>query len=506
MSFVEKKSVENTNFVSLKPERVPVVMNVVSGEFAISKVISVVPIAKLEQIIPNNKSAQIEGKLCAKVIVETADGTYKCLSSETLFKTMVIDEKIGLDSTLLASCSVASISGISAGTQSVSVTITVEIIPRLLVKNNLTYVQSLEVAEVRSEEIKYCDVFACNSQEFNIELELEQPQSISEILCVDSKMQILNVEAGADVVRISGEVVTNLIYLTSDEPAKLKNQFYIQAFSHEILANNLQKDDLVSVKANIWGTEIKLEGELSSAKGTIILLTSVKADIVISKEQTLSVVVDAFCPKYNLNLTSCETNFVGIEECNKSIEKVDSSIVLGEESERIDRVLGVCGHCVVVDRISKENETAFVEGKIICNVVFTLDDENCSVNSILSTIPFKLSLPVKSEVSDVEIVARDVDARHKRSKEIDIICELAITLKSSSNCAYSYLSDATLGEKRNEKYSPMSLYYVKSVNNLWDLSKKLCVSGDLIMEQNPNLTFPIDSLQKVLVYRKRNSN
>ena len=503
MAFVEKQNIDYTSLKTLKREVVPVVVNVASGEVSISKVISVVPIVKIEQVMPSNKSAQIEGKLCAKVIIQTTEGAFKAIQADTLFKTMVLDDDIGLDSTILTDVGVVGIGGLSAGAQSVSLTVSVGIEPKVLVKSEIEYVSSLEVAECKMEEISFCNIIASNVQEFNIEVELEQPSLIGEILCAESKIQVLNVEAGNDIVRFSGDMIVNLVYLSSDEPAKLKNQFYTQSFSHEIIATNITPQDIVLGSLSVCNTDIKLEGELNSAKGTIILSSAVKSCVLVEKEQTALMVVDAFCPKYNLNLNSKQIEFLSKAESYTTVEKVDGSVVLGEESERIDRVLGVCGHSVIVDKVTNENDKAYIEGKVVCNVAFTLDDENCTVNSILTTIPFSVSLPNTGEVIDVEIVARDIDARHKRSKEIDIICELAIVLKSTKKFAFTFLCDATLGAKRENNFSPMCLYFVNSAENLWELSKKLCVSGELIMEQNPNLTFPITSTQKLLVYRKR---
>ncbi len=345
-------------------------------------------------------------------------------------------------------------------------------------------------------------MIASSTQRFNLELELEQPSAIGEVLCVDSCVQLVSVEAGVDLVRLNGEIITNLIYLDNDEPAKLKNQFFTQAFSHELMASNLTPQDSVCAEVSVFSTETKLDGELSSSKGTILLTLGLQANIYVEKENNIELVVDAFCPRYNLVTSTTQSLFVGNKSIDAIFEKIDGSVVLNENSERIDRVLCVSGQNILIESVAD----SVVVGKMFCNIIFTLDDENCSVNSILATIPFSIRFePKYGAISSVDVVIRNIDARHKRAKEIDIISELYVKISYREERTISYLSDCTLGEKRNEYLPPLCLYYVSQADSLWGLSKMLCVSKDVIMEQNPELTFPLRSCP-VLVYRKRESS
>ena len=504
MSFVEKQTETFAYVKNLKSEFFPVSMRVESGE-VISKVLSVMPVVKIEQVLVNNKNAQIEGKLCAKVIIQTAESGFKCVFGVTNFKTMVLDDLITSNSEMFALAKVCGVSGLTAGSQSISFNVNVCVLPKLLIKSNVDYLASVKVAESKTTEVKFSSVVASSSQEFNLETELEQPSNVSEILCVDSNIQLSKVEAGVDVVRLSGEVITNLIYLDNDEPAKLKNQFFTQNFSHELLASNLTPQDVVNLNVSVCNTEMQLDGELNSSKGTVILNHTIKANILVEQEKTVNLVVDAFCPRYNLNLLCDTQHFCSTQNSFSSFEKIDGSVLLGEDSARIDRVLCVSGQNIVVESTEVENENVVIVGKMVCNVVFTLDDENCSVNSILTSIPFSLKLPKKNEdeLCGIDIVVREVDARQKRAKEIDVVAEVGISVKSRAYQEISYLSDLTLGSERTENFAPMSIYFVKNAPSLWELSKLLCVSGDVILEQNPNLVFPITDQVPVLIYRKR---
>ncbi len=504
MSFVEKQSETYTCVKRLKGESIPVSVNITS-ENSITKVISVLPVARVEQILVNSKNSQIEGKLCAKVIIQTSDGAIKCLENATNFKTMVLDENITPNSELFAMAKVVGVSGLNAGKQSVSFNVNVKIELNLVVKSSFDYLASVEKAESKTQELKFSDVVAATTQEFNLELELEQPSNVSEVLCVDSSVQINKVEASVDVVCLTGEIITNLIYLNNDETAKLKNQLFVQNFTHELMATNITPENKVNASVCVCDTKIQLDGELNSSKGTIILGISLKANIFVEKEKSVTLVVDAFCPRYNLVMENSNLNVCSpLKECS-CVEKIDGSVMLGEESERIDRVLCVSGQNVVVENVEIENGNCIVTGKMLCNIVFTLDDENCSINSILTTIPFSFTLPhmIEGELCCLEIVVREIDARQKRSKEIDIMAEVNVNIKSRTVFSVTFLSDLSLGSERDAKLLPMSVYFVSNLDSLWDLSKTLCVSGGVIMEQNPNLTFPITEPIPVIVYRKR---
>jgi hypothetical protein len=251
-------------------------------------------------------------------------------------------------------------------------------------------------------------------------------------------------------------------------------------------------------------TKRELQGELNSAKGTILLSISKKANIFVQKDIVKTIVVDAFCPNYNLNVTSKEINNLQIPTITLLSDRIDGSVSLSEDSPRIDRILCVPSANIIVEATESGEQGIKVVGKMCCCVVFTLDDEECSIASYCATIPFETRL--KCETPENVVVVgkiKDIDARNKRAKEIDIIADVdfCITLTKATNI--SLLTSITLGEKRNVSNCAFKIFYVENAEDLWSLSKKLGVPSSVITEQNPELEFPFLEPKQIVVYRER---
>ncbi|MBQ7977142.1 MAG: DUF3794 domain-containing protein [Clostridia bacterium] len=492
---------------ALAEDSIPVVMTLQSGEGAISRVVSVSATPSVEQIIPSTGSVQIDGKLGVKIIVENVDGGYSCLEGANNFTIHNMNAEILPESEVFATAHSLGVNSVQASEHAVTFTTNILVKPIFLACEKVKYVSELSVAQQKRDSIFYTDIVAGTAQEFDLDIELDMPQSVSKVLCVESVAVLSKIESGNDVVSLYGEMYTNLVYLTSDEQPKLKNQRYNQSFTHELLANNITSSDVVTATMQTSATTYELQGELNSAKGTILLKNLVKTNIFVRQNKSIEAVVDAFCPKYLLNNEYSSFTSQNMRKTELNFEKIDGSIVLGEDSPRIDRILAVCSGNVITKSVDVGDKVINATGVLGCYVFYTLDDEEATTQSILAEVPFSLSLKKDELVPEnfvkINIVPKDIEARNKKSKEIDILAELAIESIVLQNDNDAILQNVHLGEKRPVNNSAMGLYIIPEAKDLWDVSKSLAIPGELIIQQNPDLSFPITTPQRLIVYREK---
>ena len=492
---------------NLKEENIPVMVNVTAGTGAISRVISISARASVESITTNVGSAQIEGKIRSDVLVTNIDGGFESLSGTTNFSLPIINQDILATSQMLGSATATNLSNIQASENMVSFTVNVMAQPVLIVAEKSKVLENVStLAEQKRDTIVYNDIISASSQDFDLNVELDLPNSISKILSIESQCVLKKADAGNDLISLSGEIYCNMIYLTADDEPKLKNHRYMQEFTHELLANGVVSTDNVSATIQNLDSNFELTGEINSTKGTVIFSNKLKANLIVSQSKSEEVVVDAFCPTYML--TNAYNSVTQQSIYNEFFtEKIDGNISLGEDSPRIDKVLAVGeGNVVATEYVSKEGVLS-VKGKLLCDVVYKLDTDEGDIESVLAEVPFDLnlkseSLTEKSEIS-VDIKTRDIDARNKRSKEIDLLAELSISVTVMNNSTDAVLCDVALGEKRQQNSAPFGYYIIPEADTLWEASKMLLVSGKLIMAQNPDLQFPITSPQKIIVYKQK---
>lgn len=493
--------------VVLKDELIPVVINISSAMGTISRVVSISNKVCVESVVSNIGSAQIEGKVHSVILIRNIDGTFDTLNSSTNFTLPIINQSIVVDSEILCSAKMGTLSGVQASENMVNFTANVVIKPILIVTKKLKLLESLGAnIEQKRDNIEIKDIIAATSQDFEINVELDLPNSISKVLSIDSHAIVKKAETGNDMIVLHGELFCNMLYLTADEEPKLKNHRYIQEFTHELLANGVVLTDFVSATICDQESTFELAGEITSAKGTVVLNNKLKANLVISQLKTMESVVDAFCPIYNLN-----SNYVDIEEQQIStayfVEKIDGNISFGEDAERIDRVLSVNDGNVIISDVVLTAGVVSIKGVLNSDVVYQLDTEEARIESVLAEIPFEVKLKDdrvdENTICTLDIKTRDIDARNKRAKEIDVLAEISISINIINNNKKTVLQDINLGEKRTQNIMPFGYYIIPEAQSLWDASKLLLVSGDLIMAQNPDLQFPITSPQKVIIYRQK---
>ncbi len=502
-----KKDLQVNYSVDLREETTPVVVNLSAVNGTISRVIFISNKAHIDSVITNTGSAQIEGKIRSNVLVQNTDGSFVNLSATTPFSVPIINPDLNTDSQLLATAKILNINSVQASENMVSFTANVCVKPILIVAKCTQILENVDsIAEQKRDTINYVDIISATAQEFDLSVELDLPQSISSILNIDTTTVLNEVEAGNDLVALHGEIYCNMIYLTNDDEPKLKNHHYIQEFTHEILATGVLISDFANANLENIDSHYELTGEINSAKGTIVLDNRIKANLIIGQAKSSEAVVDAFCPNYKL-----ETDFTEFSQqsalnvCNS--EKIDGSINLGEDSTRIDKVLCVSEGNIVVKSVAQNEGNFTVSGTLMCDVVYKLDNDEGSIESVLAEIPFELNIKNENvhenSVLRVDINPREIDARNKRAKEIELLAEVNVFTTIINTQSEQVLSDISLGEKRTQNTSALGYYVIPQANSLWDVSKMLLVSGDVIMQQNPDLQFPFSTPQKVIVYRQK---
>ena len=71
------------------------------------------------------------------------------------------------------------------------------------------------------------------------------------------------------------------------------------------------------------------------------------------------------------------------------------------------------------------------------------------------------------------------------------------------NNGEAIINEVTLGDERTENLPPLAIYYVEEAADLWQLSKRLLISPEILENQNKNLSFPINEKTQIVVFRQK---
>ncbi len=487
---------------TLTTQKIDLPVNIMSNGVVVKQVLSINALPNINNIITTNGNADISGGAVVKVLVLDADKQYKLLEENINFNAHISDADIIDETKIYAVASLNEVKNIIASENSVSFNVVINVDSYLIKNQTINYVQSLspDVCQKTCQH-EFLDVNYSTSQNFDVINEVNLPNSISSVLLSSGSAIVEDCKTSIDVITLSGKVFASVVYLTNEEVPKLKTQDYVLDYTQEILANSTLPDDSVVAQVKLNNIIAEVQGELNSSKGVLSLKSNILVNAFTTRKSSIEVLEDAFCPKYELipeNTSYTNQNYL-TESFN---EKIDGNLSLTDDV-RIDKILCV-SHSYITHNITKDkdNQTT-INGVVLANVIYQLDDDNLTTGAILAEIPFTKTFSYQNiDNINTIISVKEIEARSKRVKDIDIQVAISIMLNYSQNVENNIVSNITLGKKIEEVNKPMGVYIVSSVKSLWDIAKMLKVAPSVITEQNPNLTFPITQPTNVLVYRQ----
>ena len=485
---------------SITSQSVDLPVNIMSNGVVVKQVLSINVLPSISNVIVTNGNGDVSGGALVRLLVIDADNQYKTIEDTVNFNVHIADCDIIEESKIYVVANLNEVKNIVASESSVSFNIVITVSGYVIKNQSLKYVQDLNSnACQKTIEHTLLDINFSTSQNFDIINEVNLPNSISSVLFTNATAVMEDCHANADILTISGKIFANLVYLTNEETPKLKTQEYILDYTQEILANTVLPEDDVVAQVKLTAINSEVQGELNSSKGVLSLKSTILVNTFTTRKTTIKVVDDVFCPNYEL-LTENSSYVKQTHCCENFTEKLDGNLTLADDV-RIDKILCISNTYSVC---SIKNDTeAQINGVVYANVIYQLDDDNLTTGAILAEIPFTKILTNKNiDNVDAVISVKEIEARSKRIKDIDIQVTLSITLNYSQNTNNSIISNVILGKRLENTNKPMGVYIINQADSLWEVAKLLKVSPNIIIEQNPNLLFPITQPTNILVYRQ----
>lgn len=140
-----------------------------------------------------------------------------------------------------------------------------------------------------------------------------------------------------------------------------------------------------------------------------------------------------------------------------------------------------------------------VEGIATAEILYSSNGE---IRSARAEVPYSVNLIgdfTDKTLSRVSVL--DVSVKIKnQTAEINVL--LGFEISSFVEKEISYISNVELGAEREINTSGLSMYVANDGDTMWNVCKALTATPEQIMSQNPHLTFPLKSCDKVLYFRQ----
>ena len=456
------------------------------------RIISVIASARVTKVEPENGEIRVGYRLNYKVIYKGAE--IDCLEETADRQTVIRQAGVTPKSVVCVDAQVISTEYV--GTTSLKVRLNIELSGYVISERDWECVDSNEGWQVKNSAVSVEHITPVNEKEIVAEHDFELKEGLGRILTYNTQVSIKSVRAANEISEVDGECYTYITYLNDQN---LLSRCLTVPFHTEILVEEIKEDSLVYLSGVANSTTITLpDGEGS---------TNVRLEVVVGlkgyaiNRALCDVVCDAYSTTKELKCNYAELT-VDDSLCLTGIrDRLSGSVRLEEDQPRVRSVLCVCPPAVGAVTVTK-NDDIMVEGIVSCDILYL--DEQDGVGKILAEIPYRVQVTEEfacTEQLSARVMAYNLSARARHNDEIEVNGEITVELFGASFRTVRAVASAEEGAEKECSDVAISLYLVRSGEDLWDVAKAMSTDEDTLMRLNPDVELPLKGGEKILLYR-----
>ena len=470
----------------------------------VAKVLSVKYDAKADNIEVLNGEINVAGRIDFCVLFATPDGEIGTTNSACPFVTKIENGTIKLADKANINVEVVDyqIVDISDG-----------IIRILCVcEQTCILIENEDVANVainddnvcaKKDEIVVNQFIGTATETFNVESQASIKEQIKRLIYADSDVALKNIECGNGFVAVAGEVVTKILYLSAND--RFEICYTTEPFKQEIAFENVGENAVCEAKAQIKKQEVRYE-VVESDKGVQINFDMpVEVEVFVYGETKQEIVKDLYSTTSELSVSTESFEMTKQLQTEFFETKIDGTLMLDENKPRVDKIMFVGASNLQITNAYVKDREVVVEGIAKTNVVYLNDEEN-SLNSVLMEVPFVVSDKTQLDC-DAQVQATatlyDVDVVVKKGREFYFDAKLKVAISCDCDVVAAVIARVDENEKYPEKDCAIELYCASAHDTAWDIAKAMRTKENVIFEQNPELTFPLNKDENVVIYYQK---
>lgn len=363
----------------------------------------------------------------------------------------------------------------------------------LTLSNEIAYLEKDKNLLVKSKETECC-LDLCNFlKESKIEEEFETSELISNVLLHSEKAYVTDCQAGVGNVTIDGEIELNILAqeINKTLPTTITKKI---PFRSEVELSDAIPNSYATCFVEIKGANLKIFVDENKNK------SSISCEIILF-----------VCGKVyqKVSIYPCEDAYstqkeISLEYSNACLGNVNSFkcldfLVEREISVNDDKNTRLI--CLLSDKIEEITIDNFELTGAVSFVFLCQNDEFATYKTL---VPISFTLPLIGNNCSF-LSATITDATLNDSKNL-LSFKVKVSYLDKEDLTLKVVSGVIEGEDKVVNNSAISVYIPNAGDTLWEISKELGVSSDVILKTNSDLTFPLNGEERIVIYREIESN
>lgn len=502
MEILEEKYLSaNKEEIESKQILVECVINLNQGE-QIEKVLALTADAIINNAESFEHETKVNGEIYINFMFLTPESEIGSLSSTSTFSDSIKHDVLLDGQKIKADVKIVGINPTSVGESTFKVLVTVEVTLIMEGNANIETFQNTNQNNCTKEGKFALNVLTQDvSGNFSCEKSIVVKEGVNKVLVASSGSILRQVDAGVGYVSVQGDVYTYLSYVKHD--GGLVHTQVVQSFKEELEVDNATKESFIEAYLKVKQAETTVSLSEKEEGTEILVNTPLTAFVKVYDNKEYSFVSDVYSLTNELEISKSAFNNTRVFPAKYFEGKIEGNLTLSENQSRIDKVLTVSAPSLTISNHYVSDGEIFVDGIVHANVIYLNDEEN-SVNSVEIEVPFSTSEKINSEITDlntkVQACLSDCDVIAKRGREIYFDCKIKVYANLWHKDQKEIISKVVDGRMFDQRDSAIEIYFAKTGETVWDIAKELKVTTDLVMGQNPTLTSPLESNEKIVIY------
>ena len=380
---------------------------------------------------------------------------------------------------------------------SLTVSTVIEFSATFCVTNQLSFLQDVDGAEVKTEQKKVVSMQKClqpvtatfdGEKQLNFEIE--------RVLCHSDSVRVLQTESGIGEIIVDGEILSEFSLLTV--AGEVVNTSMLTAFRYEIECDGVSVDNLSFANACMQNANFKISFLNDENSSKVTGEYQIVFNAVVLSENTVSCVIDGFSTTHELLLSYENLIFDNAFSFSSYKHKCFGEGIC--ELEKGERVICALSGRVDILQATKQEKLANTKIEGIVNLsLLTQLGESKKIKS--AKVAFDFNLDSDLQLSDLSATVKNIVVRSLEQKCI-IDCEVVFSALFKNSESSNMACHAEEGEARTVTQSAISVLFISKGDDLWTVCKKALASEKNILADNPDITFPATSDKAIVVYKR----
>ncbi|MBE5735628.1 MAG: LysM peptidoglycan-binding domain-containing protein [Clostridiales bacterium] len=451
-----------------------------------------------------------DGVALMQVVYKNTMGEYSVVDYSLEFKDKYLSNEDIKTTYIIASHDVVDIKTVIEG-NIIRVVATINVVLSGIMQDNVNVLVAVDGDGVYSkfEDMEYSHLLGIAEDNFDTSFDVTIRDSVSKILAVCPNVYLDRTEANDGYMKLYSVVDVTVTYITSGDKADVRTFNNVYDFTQEVALSGMNANSIVMGMVASRYSNIRVESTIEADTTNLNVVIPVDYKGYVWNNSVMQIVSDIYSTTHYLKVNTEGFNVShNYPEATYS-ERLTGSAMIEDNDPMIDEVLGVCASRVSIVN-ARDNGDIFTFDGIATFTILYSNNETRQIYSQVVDLPFSVDHKADN-MSDGTIACAsanivNISVKGRRGTEFDISADLVMNVHYSHMDREAVIDSIQIEDEKPPVDCNLVIYIAREGDTIWDIAKEMSISEDIILEQNPNLTLPIQAGTRIVVYRQKIAN